>query len=123
MTEHISQTRYRDQMVFPLASRAYLVLLLLNADRTSNYRARAQHLGQGPRLFGVNVEVQDHAATSNMWDFLADCRFNCVRRRTPSNRYGVNPHSPEHGMLSARWRRLMISSAYASAHSPEPDGC
>lgn len=40
-------------------------------------------IGRGPRVFGVNVEVQDHAKHSNLWDFLADCGVSCVRTFHP----------------------------------------
>ncbi len=42
-----------------------------------------QLAGAGPRMFGVNVEIQDHAERSNLWDFLADSGVNCVRTFHP----------------------------------------
>lgn len=50
--------------------------------------------GRGPRRFGVNVEVQDHADRSNLWDFLADSGLTCARTFHPEQSMRRSPATP-----------------------------
>ena len=49
---------------------------------------------RGPRRFGVNVEIQDHAGESNLWDFLADSGYTCVRTTHPEQSLRRHPAQP-----------------------------
>ena len=51
----------------------------------------------GPRRFGVNVEIQDEATRSNLWDFLSDSGVNCVRTFHPEQ--SMRKESPQPGGL------------------------
>jgi hypothetical protein len=44
---------------------------------------RSRAAAQTPRFFGVNVEIQDHAAETNLWDWVAEGGFSVVRTFHP----------------------------------------
>jgi len=52
-------------------------------------------VGQTPRHFGVNVEVQDHHERCNLWDWLADSGSTVVREFHPEKYLRKEPMNPE----------------------------
>ncbi len=48
-------------------------------------------VGRTPRQYGVNVEIQDHAGRTNLWDWLAASNITCVREFHPDRSLRRNP--------------------------------
>ncbi len=51
---------------------------------------RPRVIATTPEHFGVNVEVQDHADRTNLWDWIADSGATCVREFHPEQSLRVN---------------------------------